>query len=137
MILLLTWLGMVGTWTSVRSGGGTLKKPYASLRFPPAGRVRGGTASARGGGRLEIGDSLADLFRRLCQGGLVVGAQRELDDLLDPSRSQDRGHTEEQVLEPILPVQARGDGKEALLVAEDRLRHLHGRGGGGVERAPG
>src|SRR6185369_17809515 len=78
---------------------------------------------------LQLVDQLAYRGGRLVEGGLFVGVELDLDDLLDaPAAELDR-HTDVEPLGAVLAVQVGRAGQDLLLVLEDRLHHLH-RGGG-------
>src|SRR5947208_802066 len=67
----------------------------------------------------------------------LVLVQLDLDDPLDAVGAQDAGDADEVAADAVLLVAVDGAGEDALLVADDRLGHLHGGGGGGVVGAAG
>src|SRR5262249_23886529 len=81
---------------------------------------------------LQLLDQLTHGRGGLVEGRLLVGRERDLDDLLDAAAPELHRHPDVKSLRPVLPFEIRGAGKDLLLVLENRLHHLDGGGGGRV-----
>src|SRR5690606_15202682 len=71
------------------------------------------------------------------EGGLFLVVELDLDHLLDALAPQHAGDAHEVAVDAVLPVAVGGAGEDALLVADDRLRHLHAGARRGVVGAAG
>src|SRR5687768_10774143 len=78
---------------------------------------------------LEGGHQLAYRVRALLERRPLVSAQLDLDDALESLSAELAGDAEEDARHAVLALEPGGAGEDALLVADDRLDHLHGTGG--------
>src|SRR5439155_8357744 len=65
-------------------------------------------------------------IRALLQRCLLVRRQLDFNDLLQPLAPQLARHAEVHALHAVLALEPRGTGQNALLIADDGFRHLHG-----------
>src|SRR4051794_19495267 len=76
-------------------------------------------------------DHVDELFHRpgrFLERRVFVRRQLDLDDLLEPTRTQLAWHADEQVLRAVLALQVDRAWQDLLLVEEDRFDHLDDRG---------
>src|ERR671918_1385694 len=83
---------------------------------------------------LQDAHDLADRRGRRPYHLLLLGRQLQLDDLLDPSGAQLRGHAHVEASDPVLALEVRGARQHALLVEADGVDHLGRRGARRIPR---
>ena len=81
---------------------------------------------------LEMLHVVADALAAGVEGGLLVGGQRQLDDLLDAVFTDDAGNTREQALFAVLAAQLRAGRENDLFVVQHGVGHARGGGGNAV-----
>src|SRR4026207_239114 len=124
------------TTVAGRSHQGSVRRA-APAATPPRAVSREVAGSCAGPLELQLLDELAYRRRRLVEGGLLLGGELDLDDLLDAGPAELDRHAHVEPLGPVLAVEIGGAGQDLLLVLEDGLDHLHRGGGGRVVGAPG
>ena len=87
--------------------------------------------------RGQLGDAVADRLRGLVERFAFRRRERQLDDLLDATLAEHRGHAQVDARVAVLALKVRGRRHDALLIEQDRFDHQRGARGGRVERAAG
>src|ERR1700731_3000243 len=82
---------------------------------------------------LDHVDQFAHGADRFVEGSLLVPVEGDLDDALDAAGADHDGDADEEILDPILPVEPRRPGHHAFLVAQIGLGHLDRRTGRRIE----